>query len=289
MKRRFFIKSATMGMGAVSLNPFPYHLYAGNEKKFAHDRAVLGSTGIEVSRMAMGTGTNGWNGSSNQTRKLGVGGLSGLLREAYDGGITFFESADQYGSHFHVAEAMKNIPREKVVVLTKTTAGSADEMKQDMDRFRKELNTDYIDIILLHVQTAKDWNKQKQGVMEVLARSREDGLLRAHGVSCHSLGALQTAADDPWAQVTLARLNPGEAKMDGSVSEVAGVLKRFEIQNKGLVVMKVLGGGDLVGKKDECLQFALAQSFIKCFTIGVESPEQLNDLQKSIPAASIRT
>ena len=77
--------------------------------------------------------------------------------------------------------------------------------------------------------------------------------------------------------------------MDGSVSEVAGVLKRFEIQNKGLVVMKVLGGGDLVGKKDECLQFALAQSFIKCFTIGVESPEQLNDLQKSIPAASIRT
>ena len=80
--------------------------------------------------MAMGTGTSGWNGSSNQTRKLGIRGLSDLLRNGYDSGITFFETADQYGSHLHIREALKKVPREKVVILTKTVANTADEMKK---------------------------------------------------------------------------------------------------------------------------------------------------------------
>ena len=61
-----------MATGVVALNPFPYHLFAGDKKKYATDKVVLGDTGIEVTRMAMGTGTRGFGGSSNQTRKLGV-------------------------------------------------------------------------------------------------------------------------------------------------------------------------------------------------------------------------
>jgi len=165
MKRRHFIKSALINAGAIGLSSFPYHLYAGNIKKYAYDRVTLGNTGIEVSRMAMGTGTSGWNGSSNQTRSLGIKGLSDLLRNSYDNGITFFETADQYGSHPHIREALKKVPREKVVILTKTVANTADEMKEGLDRFRKELGTDYIDIILLHALQAANWNTQKKGVM----------------------------------------------------------------------------------------------------------------------------
>jgi aryl-alcohol dehydrogenase-like predicted oxidoreductase len=288
MERRHFIKSAVMGAGAIGLSSFPYHLYAGDIKKYAHDRVTLGNTGIEVSRMAMGTGTRGGNGSSNQTRNLGIKGLSDLLRNSYDNGITFFETADQYGSHPHIREAMKKIPREKVVILTKTFANTADKMKEDLDRFRKELGTDYIDILLLHFLRAGDWNVQKKGVMEVLSQAREEGIVRAHGVSCHSLEAMETAIDEPWAQVMLSRYNPGEARMDGNIPVIRKVLEKYQEKGKGVIQMKVFGGGDLTNKQDECLQFALGHSCVDSFTIGVEQAEQLTDLLQRIPAASVR-
>ena len=288
MKRRHFIKSTVMGAGAIGLSSFPYHLYAGDIKKYAHDRVTLGNTGIEVSRMAMGTGTRGGNGSSNQTRNLGIKGLSDLLRNSYDNGITFFETADQYGSHPHIREAMKKIPREKVVILTKTFANTADKMKEDLDRFRKELGTDYIDILLLHFLRAGDWNVQKKGVMEVLSQAREEGIVRAHGVSCHSLEAMETAIDEPWAQVMLSRYNPGEARMDGNIPVIRKVLEKYQEKGKGVIQMKVFGGGDLTNKQDECLQFALGHSCVDSFTIGVEQAEQLTDLLQRIPAASVR-
>ena len=288
MKRRHFIKSAVMGVGAMGLNKFPHHLYAGDRKKFAHDRVILGNTSIEVSRMAMGTGTSGWNGRSNQTRNLGIRGLSDLLRNGYDNGITFFESADQYGSHPHIREALKKIPREKVVILTKTIASTADEMKEDLSRFRKELGTDYIDIILLHFQRAVDWNIRKKGVMEVLSQAREEGIIRAHGVSSHSLEAMKTAIDEPWAQVMLSRFNPGEARMDGSIPVIRQVLENYHEKGKGVIQMKVFGGGDLTNKQDDCLQFALGHSCVDSFTIGIEQADQLTDLLERIPAASVR-
>lgn len=277
-----------MGAGAIGLSSFPYHLYAGDIKKYAHDRVILGNTGIEVSRMAMGTGSSGWNGSSRQTRNLGIMGLSDLLRNSYDNGITFFETADQYGSHPHIREALKKIPRDKVVILTKTIANTADEMKEDLDRFRKELGTDYIDILLLHFLRAGDWNVQKKGVMEVLSKAREEGIVRANGVSCHSLEAMETAIDEPWAQVMLSRFNPGETRMDGSIHVIRNILEKYQEKGKGVIQMKVFGGGDLTNKRDECLQFALGHSCVDSFTIGVEQAEQLTDLQKRIPAASVR-
>ena len=277
-----------MGAGAIGLSSFPHHLYAGDMKKYAHDRVILGNTGIEVSRMAMGTGSSGWNGSSNQTRNLGIKGLSDLLRNSYDNGITFFETADQYGSHPHIRETLKKIPRDKVVILTKTVANTADEMKDDLDRFRKELGTDYIDILLLHFLRAGDWNVQKKGVMEVLSQAREEGIVRANGVSCHSLEAMETAIDEPWAQVMLSRFNPGETRMDGSIPVIRKILEKYQEKSKGVIQMKVFGGGDLTNKRDECLQFALGHSCVDSFTIGVEQAEQLTDLQKRIPAASVR-
>ena len=114
VKRRDFIKASMLTAGVLAVNPFQHHLYASEEKKFATDRVVLGSTGIEMSRLAMGTGTHGVNRQSNQTRKLGVKGVGELLHAAYDEGINFWDSADQYGTHPHLKEALKYVPREKV-------------------------------------------------------------------------------------------------------------------------------------------------------------------------------
>lgn len=288
MKRRYFIKSGLAAAGTLMLDAFPYHAFASDSKKYAWDKVILGDTGIEVSRLAMGTGTNGFGNSSNQKRKLGLKGLTNLLRTGYDNGVFFWESADQYGTHPHLNEALKKVDREKVVLLTKTHAKTADQMKKDLDRYRKEIGTDYIDIVLLHALTNPEWNTNRTGAMEYLSRAREDGIIRAHGVSCHSLGALQTAANEPWVQVDLARMNPAGARMDADVPTVVKVLKDMKSKGKGVIGMKIFGGGSLRDKTDEMLQYALAQDYLDCFTIGSENIDEFKDLTKKIPAASVR-
>src|SRR5512143_929178 len=198
MDRRSFMKSASATAGLIVLAPLGLQAGTGTGKKYISDKVILGSTGIEVSRMAIGTGTNGWNHSSNQTRQLGINGLADLLKAAYDKGVFFWDSADQYGTHPHLKEALKRVPREKVVILTKTRASTESEMKADLDRFRSELGTDYIDILLLHCMMSDDWPVEKQGAMNVLAQTKEKKIIRAHGVSCHTLNALKSAAATPW-------------------------------------------------------------------------------------------
>jgi aryl-alcohol dehydrogenase-like predicted oxidoreductase len=285
MNRRHFVKSASAAAGIMAINPFAFHLKSGNNKKYISDRIILCNTGIEVSRMAIGTGTNGWNKSSNQTRQLGIKGLADLLKAGYDIGVTFWDSADQYGSHPHLKEALKRVPREKVVILSKTHASTENEMKADLDRFRSELGTDYIDIVLLHCMTDKDWPGEKQGAMNILSQARTKGIIKAHGVSCHSLDALKTAASSNWVQIDLARINSHGAEMDASVPVVVNVLKQMKQSGKVIMGMKIFGAGQLIDRIDECLQYALAQEYMDCFTIGIENISQLKDLEKRIPEA----
>ena len=288
MHRREFIKSSLLAGGVAALNPFQHALYASETKKYATDIIELGNTGIKVSRLAMGTGTHGVNKSSNQTRKLGVKGLGELLHAAFDQGIFFWDSADQYGTHPHLKEGLKYVPREKVVILTKTHATTEEEMKADLDRFRQEIGTDYLDIVLLHFMTKDNWPEIKTGAMNVLSQAREDGIIKAHGVSCHTLGALKAAAATDWVQVDLARINPYGSQMDDEVPVVVDVLKDMKKKGKTVMGMKIFGAGALTDRLDECLQYALGQNFVDCFTIGQEDRVQMQDLIKRIPAASIR-
>jgi aryl-alcohol dehydrogenase-like predicted oxidoreductase len=286
-RRDFFLRGAATA-GAVALHQFPHPVYAGTEKKNATDRIQLGPRKVELSRLAMGTGTNGGGGSSNQTKKLGVSGLADMFRFGYDNGVTFWDAADQYGTHPHLKEALKRVPREKVTILTKTHANTEKEMKADIDRFRRELNTDYVDVLLLHCMLDADWNRKKRGAMTVIDELQEKGIVRTKGVSCHTLEALKTAAAEPWVEVDLARINPAKVAMDADPETVLGVLRQMKASGKGVIGMKILGAGRLRNRADECLQYALAQECVDCFTIGAEGQGELADLIRKIPAASVR-
>jgi len=286
MNRRDFL-TRTAG-AAVALDRFPHHLFASTTPKYATDRVQLGPMKVELSRLAMGTGTNGSGGSSNQTKKLGLSGLADLFKAAYDQGVTFWDSADQYGTHPHVKEALKSVPRDKVTILSKTHASTEMEMRADLDRFRRELGTDYIDILLLHCMLDADWPDRKKGAMAVISEAREKGIVRTHGTSCHTLDALKTAAGTPWVQVDLARINPAQVAMDADPQTVIGVLRQMKAAGKGVIGMKILGAGRLRHKVDESLQFALSLDCVDCFTIGSESRTEMLDLVNKIPAASTR-
>ena len=283
-RRRFLQTSAAI----AALNQFPHHLYAGMTRKNAFDRIKLGPKGVELSRLAMGTGTNGTGGSSNQTKKMGVTGLSDLFRNGYDHGLNFWDTADQYGTHPHAREALRSVPREKVTILSKTRANTAKAMRADLDRFRKELNSDYIDILLLHCMTDGNWNEKNRGAMDVISEAQDRGLVRTKGVSCHTLDALKTAALEPWVEVDLARINPAGVAMDADPTTVIGVLRQMKAAGKGVIGMKIFGAGKLRDKTDECLQFALSLDCVDAFTIGSESPEELEQLMTKIPNAGVR-
>src|SRR5437764_3470313 len=212
MKRRDFIHRTACAPGPAWIQPAPIAqrpvaLSTPPRNFNASDTVALGSTGIRTSRLAMGTGTVGSGHHSHQTA-LGIKGLSDLLLNGYDHGLRFFDSADSYGSHPHVAEALKHVPRDKVTVLTKTWARDAANARADLDRFRRELGTDYMDICLMHCLTEGDWTERFRGVMDVLEEAKQKGIIRAHGCSCHSIEALRAAAKSPWVQVHLVRINP---------------------------------------------------------------------------------
>jgi 1-deoxyxylulose-5-phosphate synthase len=286
MNRRNFLRSAAAG--TIALQSFPHHLFASETKKYATDRVKLGPRGVELSRLAMGTGTDGAGGSSNQTRKLGMAGLANLFDAAYDQGVTFWDSADQYGTHPHVKEALKRAKRERVTILSKTHASTEKEMRADLDRFRRELGTDYIDILLLHCMMDDDWPARKKGAMAVISEAQEKGIVRTHGTSCHTLGALKAAAAHPWVEVDLARINPAQKQMDADPATVISVLKQMKSAGKGVIGMKILGAGALRNRVDESLQFALSLDCVDCFTIGSESRAEMEDLLRKVPAASVR-
>lgn len=258
-------------------------------KRLASDQVVLGATGIRVSRLAMGSGTHGSGGTSEQTR-LGVQGFARLLVQSYhEQGLNFWETADGYGAHPHLKEAIRQVGRDKVVVMTKSKARTAAAMQADLDRFRTELGIEQIDIVLLHAVTDGNWTTNLAGAMEGLAAAKQKGIVRAHGISCHSLSALRLAARTPWVDVDLARINPARIEMDSDPATVIEVLRSMKASGKGVIGMKILGVGGLANRMDVAINHAMALDVIDGFTIGFTSYAQLTQVTGKIAAAPMPT
>jgi aryl-alcohol dehydrogenase-like predicted oxidoreductase len=248
------------------------------------DMVKLGNTGLQVPRVALGTGSGGWNRASNQTR-LGYRNFVELSQYAYDRGIRFFDTADMYGSHPYVREALKVIPRENVTILTKVmTYGhegwyTVEPFEKSLDRFRKEVGTDYFDIFLLHCMMNDKWPSEYRKFMDGLSDAKQKGIIRTVGISCHDFGAMKEAAVNPWVDVLLARINNKGPKMDGTPEEVMQVLETAKKNGKGVIGMKVFGMGDLVREeqREKSLNFVIKSGNVHCMTLGLESKEQVDD------------
>jgi aryl-alcohol dehydrogenase-like predicted oxidoreductase len=234
----------------------------------------LGDTGISVSRLAIGTGTHGWAHRSDQT-DLGVDGLADLLRIGYEAGVNFWDAADQYGSHPHLKRALQDIPREKVVIQTKTNSRTGEGVREDVARFLRELDVDFIDIVLMHYMTSEDWPDRYAEAMEALSQAQEQGKIGAVGVSCHGLGPLSAAAAHDWPEVILARINMAGVNMGGRPDQVTPILERMYQQGKAVVGMKVMGCGRLGEQGRQAIAFALGLGTVYALTIGVTNEGQL--------------
>jgi len=241
----------------------------------------FGHTGLKVSRLSIGTGTNGWGGRSEQT-DLGPDRLTNLLRAAYDLGVTFWDTADQYGSHRHVARALQGIPRDEIVIATKTASHSGRAVRRDVERYLRELRVDVLDIVLLHCVMSGNWTRSKQDQVRSLARAKEEGLVRAVGVSCHSLGALRAAAESDWVDVVLVRINYAGANMDGSPEQVVPLIERLYAAGKAVYGMKVLGVGRLAGDARAAIRYVLGLGTVHALAIGISQQAHLQQHVQTI-------
>ena len=279
--RRHFLRTGLFGAivatGALS------HLMAETTSTPGVDMVELGKTGLKVSRLAMGMGTNGWNHGSNQTR-IGMEKFMTMVHAGLDRGIRFFDTADTYGSHPFVKEALKLVHREEVTVMTKIWTENLDwhplqPVDQTIDRIRKELGTDYLDIVLLHCMSNSKWPEEKKRFMDGLSEAKSKGLIRKIGFSAHDYGALESGVNHAWPDVVLARINNREIRMDGHPDKIMSLLEIAGNKGKGVLGMKIFGCGDLVKDEEKMasLNFVVRSKKVHAMTIGFEAASQVHD------------
>ena len=287
IQRREFLKQSAAGVGGLLLGS---ELLLAAEKKPSkfdpYETVTLGKTKIKVSRVGFGTGMRGGNRQSNQTR-LGKERFENLLRFSFDRGVRLFDLADLYGSHPYVIPALQGIPREKYAVVSKLwfrRGGIPDRERPAAEvvvqRFLKELKTDYIDILQLHCVTSEKWQNELEGYMNDLAKLKKKGMIRAHGMSFHSLKALSIVPKEPWVDVVHARINHTGDKMDGKPEVVVPVLQQIHQAGKGIIGMKLVGEGKYRHSdalRNEVLDFVLNLGCVNAMVVGFEKKWETDD------------
>lgn len=300
--RREVLATSLVGAGGVAVSGW---LPAAEESPPAADkrrrstdpfqRVELGKTGLSVSLVGIGTGMRGGNRQSNQTR-LGKQEFEKLLRYAFERGIRLFDCADMYGSHPYLAAALAGVPREQYVLCTKiwVRPGALPEPERPdadvvVDRFRKELGMDYLDLVLIHCMEDPHWLDQQKRQMEILARLKERGVVRAVGASIHSLDALKACAQSPWVQSVHSRINPYGDSMDHrDPAVVAGVLQQIHAAGKGVVGMKLVGEGRYRNdpqKRDHAIRYVLGLGCVDTMIVGFEKPAEIDDFAARVKTA----
>jgi aryl-alcohol dehydrogenase-like predicted oxidoreductase len=284
INRRRFIQTSAAGLAGISvIGSGLINMGFTLPSEVTVDKVKLGETGLTVSRIAMGTGTHGYNHGSDQTRQ-GMDGFVKMAHHAYERGITFFDMADAYGSMPYVGEALKTLPREKVTLLSKmwTHENGSEQVEpvdKIIDRFRKEAGCEYFDILLMHCMMQGGWSKNRTHYMDGLSKAKQDGIVKAVGVSCHHLDALAEAAECPWVDVIMARINPFQSNMDGAPEVVSEILGKARANGKGIIGMKIFGEGKFVkdDERQQSFEYALSKSNIHGMTLGLASIAQMDD------------
>lgn len=287
LTRRQFIAVVGAGAGTILAGTRASSMVFGRNELSTDPFQIvsLGNTGIKTTLLGMGTGYSGYNRTSAITR---AGTAEVMIKYAWDKGIRYFDCADSYGTHPFLTSALKGIPREAYTLCTKiwvSQGGIPEEDHTDadisVDRFRKELNTDYLDIVQIHCMTSATWTDEQKKQMDILENLKSKGIIKAHGVSVHSFEALEAAAASPWVDVIHVRINPFGVSMDSKdPAQITPVIEKMHKSGKGVIGMKLIGNGNFRNdsdKIDQSLKFVLGLKTVDMIIIGFEKPEQVDN------------
>ena len=287
LTRRQFVTTISVGAGTVLLGK-SILAAASNSTGLSTDPLQiisLGKSGLKPTLIGMGTGFSGYNRSSNITR---AGVAESLIRYAYEKGIRFFDCADSYGTHPYAAAALKNFSRESYTLVSKIWVGQGGIPEPErpdanvvVDRFRKELNTDYLDLVQIHCMTDALWTDKQKKQMDILETLKAKKIIRAHGVSVHSLEAMEACIENQWVDVVHVRVNPyGESMDKNDPAKVVPVFEKLHKSGKGIIGMKLIGAGKFKNEEDKIdtsLRYVLGLGTVDMIIVGFELAGQIDD------------
>jgi predicted aldo/keto reductase-like oxidoreductase len=245
----------------------------------------LGKSGVKVTRLAFGTGT----GNGGVQARLGQDEFTRLVRYAYDHGIRFFETAESYSTPAMLGEALKGLPRDSYRLMTKYTVRPTDDPRAKLDSFRKTLNTEYFDILLMHCMRSPQWPDETQRTQDALSEAKEKKILLAKGASVHGLQALAAFPGNQWLDVAMIRMNHAGVRMDtpdlrdtndlGDVKQVVAHTTKVHAQGIGVISMKLVGEGRFTNGDDReaALKFAFGLGAVDAVTIGFKNTAEIDE------------
>ena len=288
ISRRQFLEQSAVAAGALALTPGA--LAATPVRRTATDQVTLGATGLKLSRLGMGTGSN------NGVVQTGLGheSFNRLVHYAYDQGITFFDTSQTYRTFTWMGDAIKGLPREKIFLQSKVP-GRPEQILDVIDNHRKVFNTDYVDSMLIHCMVKDQWTDDWKRIMDGFDAAKEKKWIMSKGTSCHSLPALRSAVASEWTEVHLVRVNPQGKHVDGmeqevwslsdhDINPVVAELKNMHAKNRGVIGMKICGNGEFVNPEDreKSIRFAMSRPELNAVAIGFKSPAEIDEAIKRI-------
>jgi aryl-alcohol dehydrogenase-like predicted oxidoreductase len=278
--RRDFLKT---GIAAGTLAGVGAPLVA--EKRTALDKVTLGKSGIKVTRLAFGTGSN--NGHVQYA--LGQEKFNSLVAHAWERGIRFYETAESYMTPAMLGEALKPYPRDSYVLMSKVTTDRGVEPHERFEDMLRTSKTDYFDIMLLHWQHDDKWVSETKRWQDGIDQFQAKKSILANGASVHGLPALRQMPGNEWLQVAMIRMNHNGTRMDGptyadnnnpdKVSEVVSHVHQVKKDGMGVISMKLVGDGTFTQHSDRvsAMRFAFQTAGVDCVTVGFKSNQEIDE------------
>ena len=199
----------------------------------------LGKTGITVPQNAFGCLP-----IQRDSKEVAVK----LLREAYEGGMRFFDTARAYtDSEEKVGEAFDGM-RDQIFIATKTHAKTPDGFWKDLETSLKLLRTDYIDIYQLHMAPQCYRPGDGTGMYECLVKAKEQGLIRHIGITAHKLMVAQEIVESGLYETLQYPFSYLSSEKEIALVNACGKA------DMGFICMKALAGG-LITRSDAAMAY----------------------------------
>ena len=208
---------------------------------------TLGSTGITTPQNAFG---------ALPVQRVNMETAVEILHRAYDGGMTFFDTARAYSnSEEKMGQAFGNgskstegYDRKKIFIATKSTATTPDQLKADLETSLHNLRTDYIDIYQLHCVKQCYRPDDGTGLYETLLEAKSQGKIRHIGITAHKIGIAEEIAESGLYETLQFPFSYLATERD------IALVEKCKKNNVGFIAMKGLSGG-LLTNAAACMAF----------------------------------
>lgn len=233
---------------------------------------ILGNTGIKVSKLCFGGLTVG-----PLQANLSPADGGRIIRHAFENGVNFIDTAQLYETYDHIKEGLKGFNRQDIVIASKSYAYDEKTALQSVEEALKALDTDYIDVFMLHEQESEHTLRGHYEALETFLKLKEKGIIRAVGLSTHAVAGVNAAIKYKEIEVIHPIINiSGLGIIDGNLEDMLKAVRTFHQQGGGVFSMKPLGGGNLLNRVEKSFDFALGLDCVDSIAVGMQTIDEVN-------------